>query len=87
MRLERCDFLVRVVIEHAELKVVRTCDEPVFARDELDATHRDVGYLKCLHQGARLVVIDVYRAIVEACEQPWLGGVKVGAFDAVRARE
>ena len=68
MGLERDDFLVRVVIEYAELKVVRTSDKPVFTRDELDTTDGDVGYFKRLHQGARLVIVDVHRAIVEAGE-------------------
>jgi hypothetical protein len=68
MSLERDDFLVRVVIEYAELKVVRTSNEPVFTRDELDTTDGDVGHFKRLHQGARLVIVDVHRAIVEAGE-------------------
>jgi len=68
MGLERDDLFVRVVIEDTELKVVRTSDEPVFTRDELDTTDGDVGHFKRLHQGACLVIVDVYRAIVEAGE-------------------
>lgn len=68
MGLKRDDFFVRIVIEDAELKVVRTSDEPVFTRNELDTTDRDVGHFERLHQSARLVVVDVHRAIVEAGE-------------------
>lgn len=78
---------MRVVIEDAQLKVVRTRDEPIFARDELDTANGDVGHFKRLHQRAGLVVVDVHRAVVEAGEQPWLGRVKVGTLDAVGSRE
>lgn len=49
MGLERDDFLVRVIIEHAKLEVVRTGDEPIFARDELYTTNGDVGHFERLH--------------------------------------
>ena len=49
MGLKREDFFMRVVVEDAQLKVVRPRDEPVFARDKLDAADGDVGHFKRLY--------------------------------------
>ena len=41
MCLERDDLLMGVVIEDAQLEVVRAGNKPVFSGDELDAANRD----------------------------------------------
>jgi hypothetical protein len=45
---DRSDLLARVVVEDAEVEVVRAADEPVLALDEADASHRDLGDLEGL---------------------------------------
>ena len=42
MSLEGGYFLVGVVVEDAKLEIVRASDEPVLARDELDASDGDL---------------------------------------------
>ena len=87
MRLERGDLFVRIVVEDAQLEVVRARDEPVLARDEAAAAHGDLRDLERLDERARVVVVDVNVAVVEPDEEPWLGGVEVDRLDAVRAVE
>ena len=87
VRLERGDLFVRVVVEDAQLEVVRARDEPVLARDEAAAAHGDLRDLERLDERARVVVVDVDVAVVEADEEPWLGGVEVDRLDAVRPVE
>lgn len=65
--LERVDLLVRVIIEDAQLKVVRASNKPVFSGDELDTAHRDGGNFKCLDECAGFMVVDVDGTIVQTC--------------------
>jgi hypothetical protein len=81
--LECRDFFVCVVIEDAELEIVGACDEPVLARNKFAAPNRNLGNLERLDNGACIMVIYVYGAVVEAGQEPWLGGVKVDAFDSL----
>jgi len=64
MGLERSDFFVGVVIEHAQLEVVGASDEPVFAGDEFGASHGDFGDFEGFDEGAGVVVVDVDCAVV-----------------------
>lgn len=41
MGFESGYFLVGVVVENTKLKIVRTSDEPVLARNEFDTSYRD----------------------------------------------
>lgn len=83
MRLEGGNLLVCVVIEDAQLEVVRASNEPVFARDELDASYRNLSDLERLDQCASFVVVDVDCAIVETGEQPGFRRMKVDTLDAI----
>jgi hypothetical protein len=85
--LERMDLLVGVVVEDAELEVVRAGDEPVLAGDEAGAADGDLGDLEGLEDGAGVDVVDLDGAVVEAGEQPGLGRVEVDVLDAIGARE
>jgi hypothetical protein len=87
MRLESGDLVVCVVVEDAQLKVVRTGHEPVFARDKPNAAHGHLGDLEGLDERTRGGVVDVDRTVVQAGEQPWLGRVEVDRFDSVGAGE
>ena len=49
VRLKRRHLLVRVVVEHAHLHVVRTRHDPVLAGDKLARAHRQLRHLKRLH--------------------------------------
>lgn len=61
----KCDnLLVGVVIEDAQLEVVRASNEPVFSGNELDTAHRNGGDLKCLDKCASFVVVDVDGTVV-----------------------
>ena len=50
VRLEHVHALERVVVEYADLHVVRAGDDPVLARDELARAHRRLAYLERLDQ-------------------------------------
>jgi hypothetical protein len=66
MRLKRGHLFMGVVIEHAQLKVIRTRDKPVLASYEFDTTHRNLCNFECFDNGASFMVVDVDRAIIEA---------------------
>ena len=83
VRLKSSDLFVGIVVEDAKLEVVGARDEPVLARNEADAANGDLRDLECLDQRAGVMVVDVDRAVVEAGEDPGLGGVEVDALDAV----
>lgn len=65
MRLEGRDLLVRIVIEHSQLEIIRACNEPVLARDKAYATDRNLRDLKRLHDRARFMVIDVHTSVIQ----------------------
>jgi hypothetical protein len=65
MCLECCDLLVGIVIEHAYLEVVGTCDEPALASDESTAPHWDLRDFESFYQCTCLMVVYVKRAIIE----------------------
>jgi hypothetical protein len=85
--LERVHLLERVVVEDAELEVVRARDEPLLARDEARAPDGDLGDLERLEDRAGVDVVDLDGSVVQAREQPRLGRVKVDVLDAVRPGE
>ena len=87
MGLESDDLLVRVVVEYAKLEVVGASDEPVLARDEAYTSDWYFSDLERLDESPCVVVVDVDRAVVETGEQPWLSGMKVDTFHAIRASE
>ena len=65
MRLKCRNLLMGVVVEDTQLEVVASCDAPVLAGDEANATDGGVSDLERLDQRAGIVVIDVNSAIVE----------------------
>lgn len=87
MCLKAGDLFVCVVVEDAKLEVVGASHKPVLARDKSNTSYGDFADFKCLHKCTRFVVVDVDRAVVETGEQPWLGGMKVDTFHAIRASE
>ena len=87
VRLKRNDLFMRVVIEHAQLEIVRTGNEPILARDK---THTSYGYFcdfECLYERARFKVVGVYTSIVQTSKEPGFSRVKVDRLDAIRALE
>lgn len=79
--LERRDLLVCIVVEDAQLEVVRAGHEPVLARDKTHAAYGHLGDLEGLDERAAVAVVDVHGAVVEAGEQPRLGRVKIDILD------
>lgn len=65
--LKRDNLLVGVVIEDAQLEVVRASNEPVFSGDELDTANWDGGDLKGLDECASFVVVDIDGTVVQTC--------------------
>jgi len=64
MCLECGDLFVCVIVEYAQLEVVRAGDKPVFTRNKLDTSHWDFCNFKCLDDGACFVVVDIDRSVV-----------------------
>jgi hypothetical protein len=62
--LEGGDFLMRVVVEDAQLEIICTSNEPVFARDEFNASNGDLCDLKGLHERPRFVVVNVDSTVI-----------------------
>ena len=78
---------MRVVIEDAQLKVIRANHKPVFASDEFDTAGWYFWYLKRLDQGARFMIIDVDSSVVKTRQDPWFGRVEVDTFYSIWSRE
>jgi hypothetical protein len=87
VRLKRDDLFVRIIIEDAQLEVIRTGNEPVLARDEAYTSNGYFRNLEGFHEGTGIGVVDVHAAIVETSEQPRFGRVKVDCFDAIGTLE
>ena len=87
MRLERCDLLRGVVVVDAQLEVIGTCYYPILPRDEATGAYGYIGELEGLDDGLRYVRPDVDVAAIQGREDPWLGWMKVNAFDTLRPRE
>jgi hypothetical protein len=71
MSLEAGDLFRRIVIDDAQLKVVRASNDPVLASHETTGTDGHIGELKRLDRRARFVGPDVHVAAVERREDPW----------------
>ena len=65
--LKRSYFFVGIVIEYAKLEVVRTSNEPVFSRDESDATNGNLSDFEGFDHCARFVVVNIDGSVVKAC--------------------
>jgi hypothetical protein len=65
--LERDDLLMRVVIEDAQLEVIRASNKPVFSGNELDTAHRNRRDLESFDKCASFMVVDVDGTIVQTC--------------------
>lgn len=65
VRLEGRNLLVRIVIEHSQLKIIRARNKPVLARDKAYATDRNLRDLERLHDRARFMVIDVHTSVIK----------------------
>ena len=87
VRLKGDDFFVCIIIEDAQLEIVRAGDEPVLPRYESYTSHGYLRDLECLDQSARVMVVDIYAAIIQTSEKPGFCRMKVDCFDAVRALE
>ena len=87
VRLEARHLLGRVVVDDAQLEVVRPGHEPVAPRDEAPRAHGHVGQLEGLDGRARLVAPDVHVPAVQRRQHPRLRRVEVDALDALAARE
>jgi hypothetical protein len=68
VRFERSNFLVSVVVEDAQLKVVRSSNEPVFPSDEFYTPYWNLCDFKCFDNGTGVVVVDINGTIVETCD-------------------
>jgi hypothetical protein len=87
MGLELRDFFVGVVVEDTKLEVVTSGDKPILPSDESQTPNWDFRHLECFYQRARLSIVDVNRAVIEAYKEPWLCRMKVDALHAISARE
>ena len=87
MGFEGRHFFVGVVVEDAQLEIVRARNEPVLARDKFDTAHWDLCDLERFDDGASLVVVNIDGAVVQPGEQPWFGWMEIDALYAVRARK
>jgi len=67
MSLKRGDFFVSVVVEHSELEIVGSTDEPVFASDELYTPYWYFCDFKSFDKGAGFMIVDVDCSIVQPC--------------------
>ena len=85
VRLEHMDALESVVVEYANLHVVRARHHPVLARNELRSTHGQVTHLEGLDELLVVDVPNVHVAVVETGAHPWLSGVEIAALDPVGA--
>lgn len=65
--LERDYLLMRIVIEDAQLEVVRASNKPIFSGNELDTAYRDRGDLESFDECASFVVVDVDGTVVQTC--------------------
>ena len=96
MRLKRCNLLRGIVVVDSQLKVVRTADNPVLARNESTRADGHIGQLKGFDNRLFpstllllkkvctyicLVRPDGHLARVKGCQDPWLGAVVIDAFD------
>lgn len=87
MGLKRSNFLHCIIVENAQLEVIRSSHKPVLSCNELDTAHRHFRDFKRLHNGTRLMVIYVDRAIIKTGEQPWFCWMKVDTLDTIGPRE
>ena len=85
VRLERSDLFVRVIVEDAQLEVVRTGYKPVLSGNKAHASHRYLCNLECLDESACFMVIDIDASVVQTGQEPWLCRMKIDCFDAVRS--
>jgi hypothetical protein len=81
--LKRSHLLVRIVIKHPQMKIIRPSHEPIFARDKADAAYGYLGDFKRFDERARVVIVNVDGTVVETCDDPWFSRVEIDGFDAV----
>ena len=62
--LERGDLFMCVVVEGAQVEIIRASNEPLFPRDKVDASYRNLGHFESLDESARFGIVDVYDAVV-----------------------
>lgn len=65
MRFESVHAIQCVVIEDADLHIVRTGDDPILAWHKLGGSNRQIAHLKSLDELLILMIPDVYVAVVE----------------------
>jgi hypothetical protein len=65
---KRSDFLVSVIIEDAQLEVVRSSNKPVFPSDEFNTPYWDLCDFKCFDNGTSVMIVDINGTIVETCD-------------------
>lgn len=84
---ERGDLLVRIVVEGAQLKVVRASDEPLLSRNKMDTSNGDISNFERLDDSSGFMVVDLHGAVVQSDEDPWLSWMKVDRLDPIRPSE
>ncbi len=73
--LEAGDLLGSIVVDNAQLEIVRPSDNPVLPRDEATSSNRDIGQFKGLDGGSCFVGPDVNVAAVKRGKDPWFFGL------------
>ena len=69
--LEARYLLGRIVVDNAQLEIIRPGNDPVLAGHEATSSYWDIGEFKCLDGGACFVGPDVDVPAVERREDPW----------------
>jgi hypothetical protein len=65
------NLLRSIVVQDAQLKVVRTSDNPILPCDETTSANRYISKLECLNCAACFVGPDVDMATIQSGKDPW----------------
>mmetsp|Transcript_28668 Transcript_28668/g.47449 ORF Transcript_28668/g.47449 Transcript_28668/m.47449 type:complete len:203 (+) Transcript_28668:1098-1706(+) len=71
MSFEFLDFLHGIVVEDTNAHIIRSSNEPLFARNEFGASHRQLAQLKGLDATASFVVPNHNITAVKCRQDPW----------------
>jgi len=65
------------------LKIITSCNDPVFPRNKSTCPHRDICDIECPQQQLCIVVVDVDLAIVQGTQDPGFNRVKIDRLHAI----
>lgn len=65
VRLERGHFFMRIIIEHAQLEIIRASHEPIFAGNKTGTSHWHLRHFECLDDAAGFVIVNVNGPIIK----------------------